>query len=131
MEAVHNSAYWSHKPYSGFGPGAHSFLARECRPVRKWNLPDLKAYLKAAGDGSFESVTESEILTPEQVAIEKMMLSLRTDKGIAEEYLYSHANGDKVRELISCGHLAMTSDGHVRIPEDCFFISDSIIAEII
>lgn len=131
MEAVHNSAYWAHKPYSGFGPGAHSFQARTGHPVRKWNLPDLKAYLKAADDGSFESVTESETLTPEQVAIEKMMLSLRTDKGIAEEYLYSHANGDKVRELFSCGHLAMAGDGHVRIPEDCFFISDSIIAEII
>ena len=25
-EAVHNSAYWDHVPYTGFGPGAHSFL---------------------------------------------------------------------------------------------------------
>ena len=35
-EAVHNSAYWSHVPYVGLGPGAHSFLtdaSRQCVPM--------------------------------------------------------------------------------------------------
>ena len=26
FEAVHNSAYWKHRPYVGLGPGAHSYL---------------------------------------------------------------------------------------------------------
>ena len=29
FEAVHNSAYWRHKPYIGLGPGAHSYMVRE------------------------------------------------------------------------------------------------------
>ena len=29
FEAVHNSAYWSHRPYVGLGPGAHSYLVWE------------------------------------------------------------------------------------------------------
>ena len=33
-EAKHNSAYWRHIPYSGFGPGAHSFSrGRERHPL--------------------------------------------------------------------------------------------------
>ena len=70
-EALHNSAYWRHVPYLGLGPGAHSLV---CSPVaaglhggmsavnddvlgkvmmRRWNNPDLKAYLDAAGAGDF------------------------------------------------------------------------------
>ena len=26
FEAIHNSAYWKHRPYVGLGPGAHSYL---------------------------------------------------------------------------------------------------------
>jgi oxygen-independent coproporphyrinogen-3 oxidase len=29
FEAVHNSAYWNHRPYIGLGPGAHSYLVQE------------------------------------------------------------------------------------------------------
>ena len=28
FEAVHNSAYWKHRPYVGLGPGAHSYLVQ-------------------------------------------------------------------------------------------------------
>ena len=28
FEAVHNSAYWNHRPYIGLGPGAHSYLVQ-------------------------------------------------------------------------------------------------------
>ena len=69
FEAVHNSAYWRHVPYVGFGPGAHSFIRLPFREssvnlslngcpscmshdilqhsVRQWNLPDLQAYIDA------------------------------------------------------------------------------------
>ena len=35
FEAVHNSAYWTHHPYIGLGPGAHSYLSasRQCVPM--------------------------------------------------------------------------------------------------
>ena len=41
-EAVHNSAYWRHVPYVGFGPGAHSYLrtpACRCVPATPATTP--------------------------------------------------------------------------------------------
>ena len=35
-EARHNSAYWRHVPYMGFGPGAHSFIVGR-EQMRRWN----------------------------------------------------------------------------------------------
>ncbi|MCC5913473.1 MAG: radical SAM family heme chaperone HemW, partial [Balneolaceae bacterium] len=44
-EAVHNSSYWSHKNYLGFGPSAHSFVW-DVDGARRWNnVRNLKRYL--------------------------------------------------------------------------------------
>lgn len=134
-EAVHNSAYWRYVPYSGFGPGAHSFLYKDGSPVRRWNSPDVKAYIDAFAGGS-------ETLTAEQVRIEKIMLALRTDSGIGREYLESNASADTVSALLRSGLLVPleetvsglpvpAGEDRLRIPEAQFFISDTIISELI
>ena len=145
-EAVHNSAYWEHVPYSGFGPGAHSFLLSEDsdnQPVimRKWNNPDLKAYLDRfgrTGEGGDsmnssippDAVVGSEILTKEQYDLETLMLSLRTSAGVDEGFLRAHADSRALEKMLSCGCLVPAMEGRIRIPEESFFISDGIIAEI-
>ena len=126
-EAVHNSAYWTHKPYVGLGPGAHSYMSN----VRQWNEPDLVKYVEAAGSGDFSKVQGSEELTPEQLVMEKVMLGLRTAKGVSEELLRANCDVAQVDEALKCGNLVQMSGGMVRIPEDRFFISDSIISSII
>ena len=91
---------------------------------RKWNNPDLQAYMADP-----RSVQEYEILDEEQLVLEKIMLALRTSAGISEEFLKTHvdkpvlAHAMKARDLIS-------SDipGNLRIPESRFFVSDNIIA---
>ena len=88
-EAVHNSAYWTRKPYVGLGPGAHSLKGDN---VRSWNSETLSAW-----------TSEEEHLSPEEIREERLMLGLRTDKGV---------------------------DGKV-IPESEWFISDSIIASLL
>ena len=125
-EAVHNSAYWNHSPYVGLGPGAHSFSIEDGNYIRKWNEPDLKAYIK-----DLKSVRGSEILDWEQIAMEKIMLGLRTSAGVEEEYLIQNGEAGAVGEAIKNGLLVRLPDGHLRIPEDRFFISDSIISEIV
>ena len=125
-EAVHNSAYWNHSPYVGLGPGAHSFSIDGGSYVRKWNEPDMKAYINDP-----DSVKGSEILDQEQVAMEKIMLGLRTSAGVEETYLLANGAADAVGEAIKNGLLVRLPDGHLRIPEDRFFISDSIISEIV
>lgn len=134
-EAVHNSAYWRHVPYVGLGPGAHSFAhsidcyGRESY-IRKWNNPDLRGYISASQAGDFSTVMEKEELTSDQVIMEKLMLALRTANGIDEAFLLKAGRFEQAEDLLKRGLLAKT-DGRVFIPESRYFISDSIISEIV
>ncbi len=73
----HNSAYWSGRPYRGLGPAAHSFDGR----ARRWNLSPWEAYRRAVEQGR-APVESEEVLTPEQHALERVYLGLRTDAGL-------------------------------------------------
>ena len=90
--AKHNSAYWTRQPYVGLGPGAHSLSINGERQVRSWNSQELSGW-----------TPECEILSPEEIREERIMLGMRTAEGV---------------------------DGR-RIPEKDWFISDSIIAGLI
>ncbi len=133
FEAVHNSAYWNHVPYSGFGPGAHSF--RKEPSVRQWNRPDLQSYVRDS-----YSVREHESLTPEQLVLERIMLALRTSKGIQAGFLRAHCDPKALSRALSAGNLVPLPDSpdldsapdlRFRIPESRFFVSDSIISELV
>ena len=80
FEAKHNSLYWSHQNYIGFGPGAHSFWWDEHRKsANRWNKKrDLNFYL----NGGWVSNFEDEKLILSTLAEERLMLGLRTRKGI-------------------------------------------------
>ena len=73
----HNSAYWSGRAYLGLGPAAHSFDGR----VRRWNLPAWEAYRRAVAAGR-SAVDAEEVLTEEQLALERLYLALRSDAGL-------------------------------------------------
>ena len=151
-EAVHNSAYWRHVPYAGLGPGAHSLRIEGAaspegvsgerkRYIRSWNIPDVRKYISSClsgGCGAYPEesagagIVQTETLTPEQVAIERIMLGLRTDRGVESSCLESYADGSGLAKMIDKGFLVPASDpSFLRIPEKHFFISDSIIADII
>ena len=132
FEAVHNSAYWSHRPYVGLGPGAHSYLrVAYDKSIRQWNESDLKGYLAAAQSGDFSAVQGSEELDKEQLTMEKVMLGLRTAIGVPEPYLRSTCDEALIDESLGNGNLVRLADGNIRIPENRFFISDNIISSII
>lgn len=90
-EAVHNSSYWEHKNYLGLGPGAHSFWWADT--AERWeNEQDLRKYLKD------EDHPQKEQLTLKQLAEERLMMGLRTRKGVAFEELvqrYDYAISDR------------------------------------
>ena len=131
-EAVHNSAYWRHKPYIGLGPGAHSYLVTEdAKNIRLWNKSDLKEYISASKNGDFTTVHGSEVLDQEQLTMEKVMLGLRTAAGVPEDFLRESCDNALIEDSLKCGNLVKTTDGHIRIPENRFFISDNIISSII
>ena len=124
FEAVHNSAYWRRAPYIGLGPGAHSLTG----DIRSWNSQELP---HRSTDGSPATYSRtSETLSPEDIRVERIMLSLRTDKGLEAAELYSLADRAVINSLLSEGALEKQG-GSIRIPESRLFTSDEIIRELI
>ena len=125
-EAIHNSAYWRRVPYVGLGPGAHSLIRSAGEERRVWNTETLSGWTR-----------EGEILTPEDIRAERIMLGLRTSDGMEISELESLAGKDAVlaleREgaLVEFGNDGESVPGMIRIPEDRFFVSDEIIRELI
>lgn len=78
-EAIHNSSYWRHENYIGFGPSAHSFLRTESGGIRWHNKPDLKAYLEMDFGSIMEEKEELDLNT---LGEERIMLGLRTKWGV-------------------------------------------------
>lgn len=124
FEAVHNSAYWRRAPYIGLGPGAHSLTG----DIRSWNSQELP---HRSPDGSPATYSRNfETLSPEDIRVERIMLSLRTDKGLEAAELYSLADRAVINSLLSEGALEKQG-GSIRIPESRLFTSDEIIRELI
>lgn len=152
FEAVHNSAYWHRAPYIGLGPGAHSLTGN----VRSWNSqelphrqqdetsscnpdrisscnPDSTSCQTSSRNPSGKLATYSrnfETLSPEDIRVERIMLSLRTDKGLKATELYSLADRAVINSLLSEGALEKQG-ASIRIPEDHLFTSDEILRELI
>lgn len=78
--STHNTKYWERRPYKGFGIGAASFDGTR----RTINEKNLTRYLDASQNGLFLP-SETETLTLQQIALERIMLSLRQTKGMLLE----------------------------------------------
>ena len=114
-EAVHNSAYWTRHPYVGLGPAAHSFDGRR----RSWNPADLSAWLRAAP-------RDGEQLSAQEAREEEILLGLRTAHGIPAAL----CEPQKAAPLLADGRLVQNGD-RLRIPEERWFVSDDIIADLL
>jgi putative oxygen-independent coproporphyrinogen III oxidase len=73
----HNQKYWRHVPYLGLGPSAHSFSGTR----RWWNERNLKPYEARIDEGE-KPIAGTEELTRQDLALEALMLGLRTCEGI-------------------------------------------------
>lgn len=73
----HNQKYWTHSPYLGFGPSAHSFMEKR----RFWNVRYLETYLRKTGQGN-PPREEIEELTRRQLMMETLYLRLRCADGL-------------------------------------------------
>lgn len=78
----HNRKYWHHVPYLGLGPSAHSFDGRR----RWWNERKLGHWEMKLARGE-KPIAGSENLTLEDLALEALMLRLRTKEGLDLEEL--------------------------------------------
>ncbi len=125
-EAVHNSNYWNHQNYLGLGPGAHSFWWDD-RPLRWKNVPDLKKYPRQ---------TETETLSMQQAAEERIMMGLRTREGVSMDELsdrYDYDLNQKQTDYLSQkekeGKLNMNKS--VQLTDAGILIADAVILDLV
>ncbi len=144
-EARHNSAYWQHVPYVGIGPAAHSFIpAGGTGLSRTWNVDNVGRYVKSAMDGHWDDIISGESLDGALLREEKIMLALRTDRGILRKYIDEDPVASRaVEKFLRSGALVPvdretleyygypSDECRLRIPEERFFVSDDIISELL
>lgn len=111
-ESLHNSNYWRHINYLGFGPSAHSFWWNENQEsAERWrNASDFKNYVKIDFDSQTE---EHEKLDLEVLAEERIMLALRTCDGIHPDILqrrYNYVLNDVQKAFV----LQMQNEGYLK-----------------
>ena len=120
-ESKHNSSYWDGTPYLGLGPGAHSF---DGNYHRVWNIGNLEKYLEG------EREEEGEFLNDDDVFNEKVMLGLRTNKGVSLD-IFEHEETYSVTIKNLEGRGLVTKKGkNLILTESGLALADEIIREL-
>jgi len=128
-EAVHNSHYWEHKNYLGLGPGAHSFWWGDT--AERWeNEQDLRKYLRD------KDHPDREELSLKQLAEERLMMGLRTRKGVGKEelseeydYILSSRQRDYLKSREEEGKVEV--DKRINLTDEGIKIADAIILDLV
>ena len=117
----HNSKYWHHVPYLGLGPSSHSFDGRS----RWWNVSSVDAYCRAVFDG-LSPVQDREVLTEEQLRMERLLLGFRMRDGFPLHVLADCENAPSIlRDLEGSGLITLCGD--TVVPTDSgFLVADSL-----
>jgi oxygen-independent coproporphyrinogen-3 oxidase len=110
-ESRHNRAYWEGRPYLGFGPGAHSYVA----PERWQNVSNVRDYLERE-----DVVMKRERLTAEQERLERLLLGLRQDTGVEMDAVPPGLEGFLER-----------AGGRVRLTRAGKCVADTVIAKLV
>jgi oxygen-independent coproporphyrinogen-3 oxidase len=125
----HNSKYWSFAPYIGIGASAHSFI----EPQRYWNTADVAKYIQNIEAGN-TPVEASETLTINQLAMEAILLGLRTRSGMdikafdhKFETDFKKMFGETISELEKDGMIHMKQNRLVLSRKGMAFL-DSIVS---
>jgi len=125
QRARHNMKYWTHVPYLGLGPSAHSFDGA----VRRWNTADVSRYCELLEtEGSAEDGRER--LTPEQLGMERIALGLRLADGMDVGDLGEDPDAAAVLER--CRELDLvTIDGdRIRPTREGLLMADGLAREL-
>ena len=133
FECKHNLKYWDDSvSYLGLGVAAHSYIDG----YRYYNTKRLDTYIDDMKDGK-SAVYSREYVSDEERREERIMLSLRTTKGLDLEKFKKDFNEDLLRthtdvinRFIDKG-MVEVKDNFLRIKNAYFAVSNSIIVELI
>lgn len=132
FESKHNKKYWNNSEYLGLGVSAHSYIGN----YRYYNTKRLDTYIENLKNNK-SPIHAKEYISIAQRRTERIMLSLRTTKGLnleefkkefKEDLLKSKSNN--IEKLQHEGMIEI-SDGYLKISPDYFYVSNSIIIELL
>jgi len=118
----HNEGYWTGEPYFGLGPSAHSYLDNK----RFWNVPDVHEYIEFLSENRLPLAGE-ETLDPDQQALERLTLGLRTCEGVPLLKISKKEN--IIQELIDSG-FATEQNGRLSLSSRGFLLADEIALQL-
>jgi oxygen-independent coproporphyrinogen-3 oxidase len=127
----HNQRYWRWEEYLGLGPGACGFLGH----VRYGNVKAVERYCALVEAGAMP-ILSHEVLTERQALAERLILGLRTSDGIPAERLAERCALERGRlpevlEAWRARGLLGERDGHARLTEEGFLLSDALFTELL
>jgi len=130
----HNSAYWSHEAYLGFGPSAHSFWRRSpgSAPVRWGNAPALNRYCEALRRGELPVEMREEV-SREQLCNERIFLGLRSsgvDLRRLEREFDLPADRIALARALEGDGSAVLDGGTLRLTDRGYMLCDEIAARM-
>lgn len=102
----HNAKYWSHVPYLGLGPSAHSFDGT----TRWWNCKSVEGYCESLREDRHPTAGREE-LSGDQLRMERLYLGFRTRDGVSRIDIEDSDNsGQTLLDLVDSGVLEMTKE---------------------
>jgi len=126
----HNEIYWKGLPFFGFGPGAARYIAGR----RELNHRSVTTWIKRVRAGQ-SPIADSEELSSEERARERVMLGLRRTEGI-DLADFREGTGIDFRNLAPDSFsrnlrlgLLEEVDGHVRFTREGRFVADTVIVD--
>lgn len=133
FECKHNLKYWDEESsYLGLGVAAHSYIDG----YRYYNTKRLDTYIDVMNEGK-SAVYSKEYVSNEEHRIERIMLSLRTQKGLDLDKFKKDFNEDilrtraeAIKKMTELGMIEI-KDNYLKIKDDYFAVSNSIIVELI
>jgi oxygen-independent coproporphyrinogen-3 oxidase len=130
-EGRHNLAYWRRRPYEALGPGAHAFDG----VVRRWNAARLDRYVKALAplDGGLPRLPPGgeEVIDPATAAAERVVLGLRTDRGVGLTAANEPPLGDWFGWALAAELLEVTDEQRVVLTTRGRLLSNELFSRLI
>jgi putative oxygen-independent coproporphyrinogen III oxidase len=122
----HNELYWANANWWGIGPGAHSHVGG----LRWWNVKHPAAYADRLAAG-LHPAADTELLTAEDQALERVMLGLRLRDGLPLEAL-SEAGRMRAAESVVRGLLEPVphAAGRAVLTDRGRLLADAVIRDL-